>query len=198
MFLPDGKTRILSRALRLRWAGWETNTVELQRNGWQLSVEQDVNRDRMRIALMHADMRMLAITDRFPFDYKAAAFDQVRDGYLDRMVAPVVRAIAQEMFVEKGGYTTDPISFHAIDALPTIVQSVITKLEDLAHFATPLVRTQQIIIPEDTVPDLLAKILKLQQPSRIERIKDDIAGYEIGAEPQRKFHAQILSFARGA
>jgi hypothetical protein len=40
------------------------------------------------------------------------------------------------------------------------------------------------------VPELLDRILKMQQPARIDRIKDELRGEH---RPEQKFHAQIIS-----
>jgi hypothetical protein len=86
--------------------------------------------------------------------------------------------------------------FKDIDAQPTISHSKITKLEDLAHFAAPLVRCNEIIIPEESVSTLMERILTLQQPARTERLKEQLRSPEgLAAVPQQKFHAQILSLA---
>jgi hypothetical protein len=61
--------------LRLHWAGWETNTARLQQAGWQLSAEQDFYGNRMRIALRHEGMNLMAMTPSFDFHYMEAARD---------------------------------------------------------------------------------------------------------------------------
>lgn len=58
------------------------------------------------------------------------------------------------------------------------------------HFAGPLIRTSEIIIPEESVPELLERILKLQQPARMDRIREELRGER---RREQKFHAQIIS-----
>jgi hypothetical protein len=99
------------------------------------------------------------------------------------------------MVHEQGRMDTN---FAAIDATPQFVTTTIKTLADFAHFGAPLARTQEIILPEENVPELLEKILKLQDPARIERIRRDVRnpeGIMIDAIPRQKMHAQILSFA---
>jgi hypothetical protein len=91
-------------------------------------------------------------------------------------------------------------NFQAIDARPTFVETEIKSLEDLAHFAPALVRTQEIILPEETVPDLMKRILEMQEPGRQENLKRKLRSaqdpdYVALAGPRQKFHAQILSIA---
>jgi hypothetical protein len=183
--------RILSRPLRLLWAGWETNTARLQQAGWVLSAEQDVYQDRMRIAMRHQGMNLMAMTPRFDFRYQEGAQDY---RYLQEFPMQVVHAMGREVFVQEHG--TMDWMFKDIDAQPTISHSKITKLEDLAHFAAPLVRCNEIIIPEESVSTLMERILTLQQPARTERLKEQLRSPEgLAAIPQQKFHAQILSIA---
>lgn len=173
------------------WAGWETTTTKLQQAGWKLSAEQDFYGNRMRIAMSHEGMRLLAVTPAFDFRYMDAISDY---RYLHDVQAQVVQAMGREVFIHEHGSVD--WSFKDIDAQPTFTSNKITKLEDLAHFAAPLVRTREIIIPEENVEDMLERILKLQQPARTERLKEQLRSPEgLAAVPQQKFHAQILSIA---
>ena len=92
-------------------------------------------------------------------------------------------------------------NFKPIDAMPMMVQREVKSLDDLVHFAPSLVRTKQIIVPEENVEDLMERILKLQQPDReaefLRQARDASEGLRT-APPQQKFHAQILSFPRAA
>lgn len=83
-------------------------------------------------------------------------------------------------------------SFETIDAMPQLRE--VRSLNDLVHFAPSLVRTKEIIVPEESVNDLMGRIIEMQQPARIERIQRDIRDDVIG-KPRQKFHAQILSLA---
>jgi hypothetical protein len=176
----------------LQWAGWETNTLRLQQAGWKLSAEQDFYSQRMRIAMKHDSMNLLAMTPSFDFHYEEAARDPLR--YLERFPIPVVRAMGSAVMVHEAG--SIDWMFKDIDAQPTFTTNKITKLEDLAHFAAPLVRCNEVIIPEESVPDLLERILKLQQPARTERLKEEMRNPEgLITVPKQNFHAQIISLA---
>lgn len=176
------------------WAGWETNTFKLQQAGWQLSAEQDFMHQRMRIAMSHDGMRMMAMSPSIDFEYERSYRD--RD-YLQHIVLPVQAAVARDLTIHAQGAIN--WNMQAIDAAPTFMENhQLHRLEDLAHFAVPLVRTQQIIIPEDSVPALLERILKLQAPARTDRAREAQRapeGMEIGTVPQQRFQAQIISIA---
>lgn len=79
-----------------------------------------------------------------------------------------------------------------IDAQPMLVDRRLEEIDDFVHFApAPLTRTRQLILPEATIPDLMDRILELQQPIREEHFKqqaNDAIRYQ-------KFHCQILSEA---
>jgi hypothetical protein len=175
----------------LLWAGWETNTVRLQQAGWKLSAEQDFYGNRMRIAMSHEGMRLMAMTPSFDFHY----MEMVRDPRaLQKIPSQVVHVMGSEVYIHEAGRID--WSFQDIDAQPTFTTNKITKLEDLAHFATPLVRCNEIIIPEESVDALMERILTLQQPATTERLKEQLRSPEgLAAVPQQKFHAQILSLA---
>lgn len=90
--------------------------------------------------------------------------------------------------------------FDLIDAKPQMTVREIRNIEDMGIFATPLVRTQELIVEESEVSAILAKLVEAQKPEQ-ERIRDRQRlrerrdGLDLGAEPQMKFHAQILSIA---
>lgn len=179
--------RILSRPLRVHWAGWETTTFQLQKCGWKLSAYQDIQGSRIQMAFKHSGLAIEGITAVLPYQYERA-LDMRERGYIDNIVLDIQRMLGETVMIHQAGDISAVWS--PIDAEPRYTEARITKLEDLAHFAGPLIRTNEIIIPEESVPDLLERILKLQQPARIERIKDELRGEH---RPEQKFHAQIIS-----
>ena len=181
--------RILSRPLKVEWAGWETNTYRLQQAGWKLSAEQDVFQNRMRLAMQHERMNLYAMSRMTEFEYERYAMDRSFD-----FPMIVMQAMGREVFIQEHGRID--WGFNAIDAKPCITDRKISRIEDLAHFAAPLVRCNEVIIPEESVPELMQKILKLQQPARTERIKEQMRHPEgYSTQPQQKFQAQIISLA---
>lgn len=95
--------------------------------------------------------------------------------------------------------------YRPIDAEPTWRGSErITSLEDLCHFApAPLARTNPIVVPEESVDELLAKILDKQQEAKSayfrEKMRESYAeGTASRILPAHKFHAQIISLRDAA
>jgi hypothetical protein len=194
---PDSITqRLLSAPIKLHWAGWEATTYSLQQAGWQLSAQQDMQYGSMRIAMKHEDQQVWGLTDRVDYDYMTALHDPY--GHFRNMVIPV-RAMANRIMIQLIEPVTAMANFSPIDCTPQLDMRQIKTLEDLAHFAPPLVRTKEIILPEEDVPALLTRILELQKPARDEYFKQQIRaerdGMMIDAHPRQKFHAQILSIA---
>lgn len=186
--------RLLSRPLKILWAGWESDTYQLQKAGWKLSAYQDIRGNRLQLAFEHGHrgQAMRAITSVIPFQYERT-IDDVR--YISDMPSlHVEQAIGGEVWITQHG-SVDFYHFQAIDAEPRLTARKVTRLEDLAHFASPLIRTNEIIIPEESVPDLLERILKLQQPARTDRIREELRGE---MRHEQKFHAQIISLKRDA
>jgi hypothetical protein len=115
---------------------------------------------------------------------------------LANMVLPV-RAMSSRLHATI--HQADDFSFRAIDAMPQVTQAKILSIEDFAHFAPPLARTREIIVPDESVSDLMARILEMQQPERTEyfkrQLREDRDGRMLDAMPRQKFHAQIVSIA---
>lgn len=192
---------ILSYPIRLRWAGFETDTRQLQQRGWSLSVDQDVYRNGCRLAMRHEQQQMVGFTNTLDLDYyRARAGAGIGDiQYLRGLAFHVVhmRSRGHAIIHEMGEPRWN--QFQPIDAEPQFlsVNGRQSDLEHLVHFAPALVRTQEIILPEATVPDLMARILELQEPGRQTALKQQLMEdrEQMYAIPRQKFHAQILSIA---
>lgn len=179
----------LSQPVRIYFAGFESDTWKLQEAGWSLSAEQDIMSQSMRLAMRHEGLQLYGISDHQRWDY----WDRMGG----RMPPLFVRHMAARMYVQM--IESAPFSFEPIDARPMYAPSRTSRIEDLVHFAPAMVRTKEIILPEASVPQLMDQILKLQEPGRQERLKQQLAeereGIRLDAIPRQKFHAQILSIA---
>lgn len=184
---------ILSMPVRLHWAGWESDTYRLQQAGWSFSAEQDVYRGAMRIAMRHEGCQVYGMTDLVDWDYMSARYGDFRP----RDITLPVRHMASRMNATI--HQMGDFSFAPIDTKPQMMMGERRDIEDFAHFAAPLARTREIILPEETVPDLMERILKLQEPGRQEyykeKLREERAGMLLDAVPRQRFHAQILSIA---
>lgn len=187
-----GEPRILSRPLRVHWAGWETDTFKLQACGWKLSARQDVAGSRLQLALRHDGVGIEGITQELSYRFEQA-LDMRERAYVEAIVLKVQVMLGETVMVHHVGDLSTLWS--PIDAEPRYTESRINRLEDFAHFAGTLVRTNEIIVPEESVPELLERILKMQQLGRIERIREELRGEK---RPEQQFHAQIISLKKSA
>ncbi|SFZ81608.1 hypothetical protein SAMN02983003_0591 [Devosia enhydra] len=191
--------RILSRPVELHWAGWKSDTMTLQQNGWDISAQQDIRTMQMGIALRAPHGVAYGMSAMMSWEFME---DQHRFGMLHRL--PAQMRFGKDVMVHHQG----PVEalwnqpWGAVDAIPQMVETRRTRLEDFAHFApAPLVRNNPIVIPEESVSDLMDRILKLQQPDRTARIQAALRnpeGYDTRSLPEQRFHAQIISFGKAA
>jgi hypothetical protein len=190
MAIGDYQGRLLSRPVKVRWAGWETDTYRLQQNGWQLSAEQDVCYNRMRLVMRHEQIGMIGQTNDLDWDFQralhAVPFEDGPEAFFQ------MRHMGRSILIQSHG-PMDFSGFQPIDAKPSWTTSPVRELEDLVHFSAPLVRTKALILPEKTVDSLLAEILEMQEGAKMDYFRDAVAR-EGEKLPQARFHAQILSF----
>jgi hypothetical protein len=182
---------LLSRPLKLYWAGWETDTYTLQREGWCLSASQDLHQGRMQIAIKHPDLKIYGMTDCISFEYM-----KFMTGLNDIHRFPVLRAqLASQLYCYSLFNFNERISFKPIDAEPKMRFNDLAagpkSIEDFAHFAEPLFKTQKIIVPEPNVLELIDRVLEIQETSRQKYFLDQ--AIEDNLKP--KVHAQIISLA---
>ncbi|MFG1395897.1 hypothetical protein [Roseixanthobacter pseudopolyaromaticivorans] len=188
----DGRPDMLSFPIKLDLAGWRADTWQLQQAGWAFSADQDIRSRTMQLAFEHKQMGLRGISARIDFEY----LHQDQE-YLRHVVLPA-QAMGREVFIHMHGSV--PSLFQPIDAKPQLVEHRRVKLEDYVHFAPALVRTQEIILPEESVEELMERILKLQQPARTERYQRlareaGDPGQQMDFAPRHKVHAQIISLA---
>lgn len=187
--------RILSRPLRVRWGGWETTTTKLQQGGWELAVQEDVRSMTMRMTMRHQGFRMYGISEVLRhFDY----FRYTRTSAdLHQIVIEIVH-VGSNLIVNL--METNMDGWRAIDAMPQFTRQQVKGIEDFGFFATPLTRTNELIVDPTKIGEILEQI-KAAQLSEQEtirkrnRLRENREGLYFEAIPQQHFHAQILSIA---
>jgi hypothetical protein len=181
--------RILSRPVKLSWAGWETDTFRLQQAGWTLSAEQDYAHCRMRLAFNHDQIDMRGYTQ-----WIEGAGGMTICGQPLEWAYAAVKYVGRTLMIHEH----DPFNFQTVDALPRMALGGYKDLSDLAHFApAPLVRTQALVLPEEDVDARLSRILEKQQAAKTDYFRDLVRkqGQDV---PAHKFHAQIITLPRAA
>lgn len=183
---------LLSRPIRTYMLGMESTTLKMQQAGWEFSSEYRIEYMATRVIARHEAARMIALSDMFEADLMRYAHDAQ---YIDR-IGIHFRYVANRMNIQLQESSFD---FNPVDMYPQFIQTKNIDVNDMNIFAKPLVRTNEIIVPEETVDDLMGRILELQEPGRQEyykrKMREDREGQRLDAQPQQKFHAQIISIA---
>lgn len=182
---------LASRPIGLRFAGWETDTYKLQQAGWQLSAVQDYMYNAVQIAFSHPEYRIRGISSKF----QSPLFDQLaRYDFNDSIV---ISSMMGSDFISNVMTVASFDKFRPIDAEPQFM-TVNQYMSENVLFAPNLARTQEIIIPEQSVDDLLNSILDKQASNRAELIRKRVRqqGDRIdNFNPRTHVHAQIVSIA---
>jgi hypothetical protein len=181
--------RFLSEPAEVLWAGFRSDTYRLQQAGWELAAEEDVMYNRIRLLMRHRDMRLYALSDDVEYQYR-----RLHDRRERPLAFHVVRAaheFREERIVGRGSMFA---GFKQIDAQPQFIEREIKSIEDFKIFATPLARTEELIVEPETVAELLDKIRKMQAPEQARlRAKEARIAAPIEIHPRTTFHAQIIS-----
>ena len=186
---------LASRPWKLHFAGWETDTYRLQQNGWQLSAIQDPCYDSMQIAFQHPEYRIRGISARVQ-GYDARS--QIYNGMvgMSQEMLPTIQAQLASDFISHSAFVAPMDRFQPIDAEPQFMETRQYMSENMV-FAPNLARTQEIIVPEHSVDDLLNMMLDKQAANRAELIRKRVRqqGELIDFNPRTQVHAQIVSIA---
>lgn len=184
--------RILSQPCEVFFSGFRANTYGLQQAGWEVSAHQDFEYMRIRLALRHRDRQLYAVTDAVDYNF----MDVHGRGGL-----PQFRVVQMSSKIEVVMHD-DFRGFRAVDTSPQYTTTERKSIEDFGIFATPLVRTEEIIVAPADVSELMEQIRRLQSPEqkaiRDREMSRSRGGQIPGTAPVHKFHAQILSFEREA
>lgn len=184
---------LASQPWKLHFAGWETDTYRLQQSGWQLSAVQDPCYDAMQIAFQHPEYRIRGISDRVGH-YDARSM--MGWGDIDGRRYVETRAHLASDFITHTASAAPFASFKPIDAEPQLMDMQQMMSQNMV-FAPNLARTQEIIVPEHSVDDLLNMMLEKQAANRAELIRKRVReqGQEVDFNPRTHVHAQIVSIA---
>lgn len=194
MVRSQAEYRILSQPTDVWWAGFRATTLQLQQAGWELATHEDVHYRRMRLLMRHQGMQLYAVSRETAFDY----FRNRNYGFrYDE--TPLSFEVVQAAHDFHTVRMPDVLSaFRQIDAVPQVVNTEIKSIDDLKIFATPLVRTEELIVEPANVAAMLERIREMQIPEqeRIrqkERLRQAREGVAAGEGPRQKFHAQVIS-----
>lgn len=164
--MPNVNPRIENQLVNIRFAGWESNTYTLQQQGWQISVNEDPNSMHLQIALKHPAWHMYGLTQKVDYHRMREMGEMQRHSGIClevvRMETRMSIDASEAMIMQR---------FSPVDARPSVVFKERVDIDDFRIFR-PLPQHNQIIVPEQNVDELLAKIHELQDPEQ-ERIRED-------------------------
>lgn len=158
----------------------------MQSAGWQLSAEEEVYDRTIRLAAKHQAANLYMVSARVPHEY----FEMGVRLPVFNMTYCSSRMVVQLM--------ESSFNFKPIDATPQFVTEERRNIEDFRIFATPLVRTEEIIVEPQSVQECLELIKRLQAPDLAAIRKRNKQTGEANSDApmqQMQFHAQVLSFA---
>jgi len=154
---------ITSPITKVRWAGWESNTHQLQRTGWQISAEQESHKHSIRFAFKHPNFRIYGISQSVDL---AMYWDNTFHHKNPFATLPVIDINYMASRMEVVLYD-DLTKFEPIDATPSFNTMERKNIEDFMIFR-PIGNAKEIIIAEPEVSGLLDMILKKQDPKQEE------------------------------
>jgi hypothetical protein len=202
----DVEARLLSRPIGVHWMGFRSNTVDLQRAGWDLAVEhamEDYGRDNMyRLLMRHDVMDLCALTSQTQID---ALINGPMGEDLSRR--PIFNI--QRVFNKVEIYRTeeDFANFHQIDAKPRYTNDPIDNWDARNIFArifnVDIGKRETIVIDEAdmSVVDHLQAIKDLQSSKQKEIRERLVRAAERGSneeQPETKVIANLITFPGAA
>ncbi len=165
--------RIENRLVNLVFCGWESNTYRLQQQGWQVSVSERPDQMDIQMALKHPGLSMYGLTERFNYQRMREMEDMQRHSGISLQIVRMETdmQIQRPMMMAQEVVAPDMKGFVPVDARPSVVFKEKTHIDDFRIFR-PLAQHKQIIVPEQSVSELMAQIHKMQSPEQ-DRIRSE-------------------------
>ena len=179
----------LYRGIRVRWAGWESDSYSLQQEGWQIAAEQGLIETKYdsligRVALKHPNFNMYALSQNFEFSRSSLLMDgrytrfehDVAGSFEEQLMKRIpyinICYMASRMVVN---ISEDISRLQPVDARPVydgayrmlgegtdIIRCERKDINDLMIFK-PIAKDKEFIIQQAAVPELLDIILDKQK-----------------------------------
>ncbi len=159
--------RLLNRPVQLHWAGWVTDTFRLGQAGWQISAEQDVQYNCMRIAINHPKAQVQGISNIEEFLFRDMMNDKCHSS-LPTMLR--FEDMSRQIHIN----TIRDTEAFPIDFRPLMIEQEIKSLNDFANFATIVEEPKnEIYLREASINQILEMALQQQEPEQ-ERIRQEM------------------------
>ncbi len=195
-----------SRPIEVYFKGFRSDTRTLQAAGWQLSIEQQENTPyrgyKCRLAMQHVESGILMYAhEPIDIDLEVVMCSYVVEAAKRQLTGPftVQHVVTNHhdihLHVVRSG---SRFNFQAVDAEPLMMPVDNVSLRDLCVFRT-ITPDSEILVPPQSVPELLAHIQSLQDPKQKEireRNKKRDARERLNDAPKiARVEAQIITLA---
>lgn len=165
--------RLISQPIRIHWMGWETDTARLAENGWDISVDQNLQHRSMEIAIRKNSERgqsIYGMTEMKEFEYHRYLHNYHPHEY----VYPLFKMLLAYEIIINERYVRAK-EFSAVNAHPSYmeVNNSMDRIENLIHFQKIKQDTKQIILQRASMQEVLEFALSKQAPEQ-ERIRKEM------------------------
>lgn len=184
----DGE-RLLSQPLRLHWNGWESDTCALQSAGWELSVKEDLQYNRMCIAIRHKQNGIRGISDSMDWDY----WRQMKQQFQDPRSLPMFgcRLASDIIVTHHGAGGGREVDFNPIDARPMYATTQSMSIDDLAHFRKLEKPGDEIYLRKASMAEIMEMALSKQEPDQDRIRKQMVRDQELQVMRNSKLKANL-------
>ncbi len=184
--------RLMSEPAEVIFAGFRSDTRSLQQAGWQLSMNQDIYGHRIQLAMHHPGAGLYMLADEVRYHFIDSGRESSFQQSYPQPIRFIIRHCSSKIMVQ---VMMDFAQFRPIDAEPQYITSERKTIEDFKIFASPLVRTEEIIIEPQSVAECLDLIRKMQSPELAAIRKRNAQRDREQPINQQNFHAQVISLA---
>jgi hypothetical protein len=187
----NSKYFLQSAPIKVVWCGFESDTLTLQRCGWKISAEQDVMSMNVRIAIKHPFKSLYGVS-KMTRMYFEDTFHERGYGIFE---INDITSNYQVQLLERS------FNFKPIDAEPAYIES--HPMEHFAFFREPLLNPEHsIVVADQSVEELLNKILELQDPMLKKYYNEQVLKQNYNKKVEQinmpKIVTQVISFDRKA
>lgn len=150
-----------SPPVKLRWAGWESDTYTLHRHGWQLGVHERVYDNALDLVLKHPDLRARGI-GRASVYYAEVLHDP---RYYHEQLDINIELAQQITLADYSAMRHTGIRYQPIDPTPAVER---INLDALTLFRELPPAERDIVVVEPSFDEILNMALKHQAPKQKE------------------------------
>lgn len=159
---------IYSEPVKVVWAGWESDTLTLQRCGWRISADESQYGSRVGIAIHHKELDTYGVSDMMDFDYMRRRIGQYNSMQEMLRMQPLVFGMQMAQQVQVHMMMQESPRYMPVDATPMRMEESLENLEDLALFHSMPKPEKDIILPPPSFDEIMQLALEHQAPKQKE------------------------------